>query len=130
MNKKRIVIAALLLACMLFASGAMAADSLVGKWTGKAQVTGVPFQLSTTANFNEDGTFSISCFGISATGSYVAGDGTITVTLSTLTGLFASQLQSPAEIGQVELPITLGEDSLSISASKLGLDGTMSLKRK
>lgn len=129
MKTKRICILALLMACLLMATGA-AAESIVGKWGGRAQVTGFPISLSVKVTFTEDGSFSLSCFGISASGRYTMGNGSVSVTPTSITGLLSSYLQSPEDIGQVDVPITLDGDALSMSASSMGFEGTMSLKRQ
>lgn len=131
MKKQRVLV---WLACILVLSTlwavSLAEDALTGEWKGSADVSGVPFSLSVTAKFNDDGTFSISTFGFNAKGQYTTDGQNLAIVLSETGGIFSGMLQSPKDIGQVQVPITLKDDTLSISANTQGMSGSMSLKKK
>lgn len=127
--KKQTIAIFLLALLMLTASVALAA-SVEGDWQGSARVSSVPFSLSVNASFSADGTFTASMIGLKATGWYSESDGSLTLTISTLDGFLASQLVSAQDIGSVHVPVTVGDDTLTISADVQGLSGSLELKRK
>lgn len=123
------------IACMLIALGlwsaALAADILTGEWKGSADVSGVPFALSVTAKFNEDATFSLSTFGLSAKGTYSTDGQNLSLAMSEISGIFAGMLQAPKDIGTITVPLTFKEDgSVALSASTQGFSASVSMKRK
>lgn len=131
MNRKWTLTGCILLLVVLLAQPVLAADSLTGKWSGKAKVSALPFSVSATIEFGENGAFSLSIVGLSVTGSYTATDSTLTVTPKKLSGLLASQLESPENIGAFSLQYSVAQDgSLTMSGGIMGIDGTITATRK
>lgn len=129
MKRKGALLLMILLLMTTMLPGAMA-ESLDGKWSGKAKISGFPISISATVTFDGGG-FSVGIVGLNATGSYVdSGDGTLTITLKSFSGLLASRLESPENIGSISLPYTLTDGELVISGGSLGVEGTVTLKRK
>ena len=128
MKRKGIVALCVLLLMTLSMHGALA-DTLEGDWTGKFKASVLPFAMSATVAFT-DGAFSISIWGLSATGTYEASDGTITIYPQTFSGVLASQLEAAKDVGSIALQYQLKDGALRIEGSGLGIDGTISLRRK
>lgn len=126
-TKLTALVMALLLA--LSAASFALADDLEGKWSGSAKASALPISLSASATF-ENGTFKVSIFGLTATGTYEAADDVITVKPTAFTGLLASQLDSADKIGSFAVAYKITDGKLEMSASTHGIDGTMSLNKK
>jgi hypothetical protein len=91
--------AVLVLALMLAGCGG---SPLVGKWEN------MDVEMAVTIEFQGNGSFTVSSFGISVNGRYTVSGGTVTMTL---------------DAAAAGLPIGSGTSAFSINGSKLTLDG-------
>ena len=130
MKKQKVMICvALVLACALTA--ASASEALTGKWSGSADVSGMLFPVSVSVQFNQDGTFSLSTFGLTAKGTYSADGKTMTVSVSEFGGLWAGLMASPSSLGSVQASMSMKDaNTLSLSANTHGMEASVSLKKK
>ena len=110
---------------------ALAANSLIGEWKGNANVTGIPLGLSLTVKFNNDGTYTLSAFGLTAKGKYSSDGQTLSISITELSGFLAGMLQSPSAIGTVRIPFAFQADgSLSMSINTQGIKANTILKKR
>ena len=128
-RQKMTICIALILACMLTVASASAA--VTGKWGGSADVSGMLLPISVSVQFNQDGTFSLSTFGLTAKGSYSEDGKTMTVSVSEFSGLWSGLMASPSSLGSIQANMTLkDENTMTLSANSHGMKAVVSLKRK
>lgn len=115
---KKVLISTALISCMLFAAIAgAAAEDLVGKWTGKANASGI--EANGTVQFMADGTFTAGALGLEARGTYAYDGGdTMTITPS-----------FPPGYGTLTLDVTWEGETLIVSGVVDNLQASVRIQR-
>lgn len=129
MKLKRLIALCLLFSTLLLLASAHAA-SLTGKWKGSANVSGMPFALTVHAEFKDDGTYELTTTGLTAKGSYQVDGGSLTISVSDLSGLLSSMLADAKDIPSISLPLTLSDTKLSLSGEAHGMSASLSMDKQ